>query len=66
MLTTIISEGEKITLFGKIDETTHTIELNFHMPSKVADFGRETIYQPKIDFQVIDMGARSYSVYGCM
>ncbi len=65
VLTTITSQGEKITLFGKIDEATHTIELNFHMTSKVADFGREIIYQPKMDFQVVDMGARSYSVYGC-
>ncbi len=66
VFTVITIEKEELNLFGKINEANGDIELHLPMTStKAIEFGRDIIYQPKINFPVLDMTALQYSVYGC-
>lgn len=66
VFTVITIEKEELNLFGKINEANGDIELHLPMTStKAIEFARDIIYQPKINFPVLDMTALQYSVYGC-
>ena len=65
VLATINIGDALLTLFGKIDECKHRIELNYQIISEASMKLSEIIYSPKLDLTVIDTRANQYSVYGC-
>lgn len=65
VLATINVGDVPLTLFGKIDESKHRIELNYQIISEPSMKLSEIIYNPKLDLAVIDTRANQYSVYGC-
>lgn len=66
VLTTVRIKETSVTLFGKIDTKESTIELKFPLTSgELAEVSRDIIYSPKMNIQLFDMMAHSYSMYGC-
>lgn len=65
VLATIKIGDVPLTLFGKIDESKHRIELNYQIISEASMKLSEIIYNPKLDLAVVDTRANQYSVYGC-
>lgn len=67
IVTTITVGDTPLTLFGVIQIETHSIELNYQ-PTSIEGFqlGQQFVQQPqKYVFQVFDMQATAYTVYGC-
>lgn len=58
--------AEPLTVFGKIDEINHQIELNYQIiNAQSLELREKLVYGPKFIIQLTDTQAQLYSIYGC-